>query len=144
MNRINLICLGVKDVGKSMKFYQGIGFKCYEKAENPPIVFFDNQGTKLELFQLDELAKDINIQSPPKRSTSEFGGFTLAINMKTKAEVDNFFLKVTNNQGKIVKPPQIVSWGGYSGYFKDLDGYYWEVAYGKDWEFDEQEMLIIK
>lgn len=51
--------------------------------------------------------------------------------MKTKAEVDDFFLKVVNNQGEIVKLPQIVSWGGYSGYFKDLDGYYWEVAYGK-------------
>ena len=27
-------------------------------------------------------------------------------------------------------------WGGYGGYFTDLDGYYWEVAYGQDWEFD--------
>ncbi|MEY9140348.1 putative glyoxalase superfamily protein PhnB [Mammaliicoccus lentus] len=34
-------------------------------------------------------------------------------------------------------------WGGYSGYFTDLDGYMWEVAYGPDWTFDNQDMLII-
>ena len=28
-----------------------------------------------------------------------------------------------------VKKPQQASWGGYSGYFKDLDGYLWEVAF---------------
>jgi predicted lactoylglutathione lyase len=28
-----------------------------------------------------------------------------------------------------VKKPQPASWGGYSGYFKDLDGYLWEVAF---------------
>ena len=28
-----------------------------------------------------------------------------------------------------IKEPQIATWGGYSGYFKDLDGYIWEVAF---------------
>jgi catechol 2,3-dioxygenase-like lactoylglutathione lyase family enzyme len=27
------------------------------------------------------------------------------------------------------KPGQQVFWGGYSGYFKDPDGFYWEVAH---------------
>ncbi|WP_262372643.1 VOC family protein [Sutcliffiella horikoshii] len=26
----------------------------------------------------------------------------------------------------IQKKPQKTDWGGYSGYFTDLDGYYWE------------------
>jgi uncharacterized glyoxalase superfamily protein PhnB len=29
----------------------------------------------------------------------------------------------------LVKKPQKVFWGGYSGYFKDLDGHLWEVAH---------------
>ena len=29
----------------------------------------------------------------------------------------------------LAKVAQKASWGGYSGYFKDLDGYLWEVAY---------------
>jgi len=30
---------------------------------------------------------------------------------------------------KLVKPAQEVFWGGYSGYFQDTEGHYWEVAY---------------
>lgn len=31
MNKINLICLGVKDMAVSLQFYKNIGFKTYEK-----------------------------------------------------------------------------------------------------------------
>jgi len=30
---------------------------------------------------------------------------------------------------EVIKPAQEVSWGGYSGYFKDPDGFLWEVAW---------------
>ncbi|MYE05932.1 MAG: VOC family protein, partial [Chloroflexi bacterium] len=29
----------------------------------------------------------------------------------------------------LVKEPEEVFWGGYSGYFSDPDGYLWELAY---------------
>lgn len=29
----------------------------------------------------------------------------------------------------IVKPAQKVFWGGYAGYFRDPEGYLWEVAH---------------
>lgn len=144
MNRINLIALGVKDMNRSMTFYKQIGFKCYEDAVNPPIVFFDNQGTKLELFPLEELANDINAADPPALSNQGFSGITFAINTKTKAEVDDLMTLAESSGGVIVKQPEIVSWGGYSGYFQDPDGYYWEVAYADTWKFDEQDMLIIE
>ncbi len=31
--------------------------------------------------------------------------------------------------GTIVKPAQATFWGGYAGYFADLDGHLWEVAW---------------
>jgi predicted lactoylglutathione lyase len=43
---------------------------------------------------------------------------------------------------KIVKEPQEVLGGGYHAYFSDLDGYYWEVAWGPDFKFDDNGMLI--
>ena len=43
----------------------------------------------------------------------------------------------------IAKEPQRVFWGGYSGYFTDPNGYYWEVAYNPYWNFDEQDMLVL-
>jgi len=38
MNRINIICLGVRSMEKSLSFYKNIGFKTYVKEDNPPIV----------------------------------------------------------------------------------------------------------
>lgn len=108
MNRINLICLGVSDISKSLQFYKSIGFECSEKNENPPIVFFNNSGSKLELFPLNELVKDIS----PTISKNAFSGITLAINMKSKQEVDDLIQLVQSVGGKIIKEPVLVDWGG--------------------------------
>ena len=140
MNRINLICLGVRDMEKSLAFYKNIGFHTFEEGNNPAIVFFNNQGTKLELFPLDELAKDINADNPPIITTGGFNGITLAINLKSEQEVDAFMDMVAVHGGIIVKK----FWGGYSGYFRDPDGYQWEVAYAEVWKFDGNNMLIIE
>ncbi|APH20435.1 glyoxalase/Bleomycin resistance /Dioxygenase superfamily protein [Clostridium botulinum] len=53
MNRINIICLGVRDMEKSIKFYRdGLGFKTDELNNNPDVIFFSTSGTKLEVFHL--------------------------------------------------------------------------------------------
>ena len=145
MNRINLIALGVKDIRKSLDFYKNIGFEASVTVdeEKPVIVFFNNEGSKLELFPLEELAKDINRENPPAISSGGFPGFTLAYNGKSAAEVDAIFKRVKDAGAQIVKQPETLAWGGYGGYFVDPDGYYWEVAYGADWEFDENNMLMI-
>jgi len=33
------------------------------------------------------------------------------------------------NWYKIIKPGQKTTWGGFSGYFADLDDHLWEVAF---------------
>ncbi|MCK1991415.1 VOC family protein [Peribacillus muralis] len=143
MNRVNLITLGVKDMSKSLTFYRdGLGFHTSIKEDGPSIVFFNNAGTKLALYPLEELAKDISELEPPNRGG--FSGMTLAYNAKSVEEVNEIMDKAKKAGGIIVKTPQEVFWGGYSGYFSDLDGYYWEVAYSKDWRFDEQDMLVIE
>ncbi|WP_430788304.1 VOC family protein [Virgibacillus flavescens] len=143
MNRLNLLTLGVDDIGKSLTFYRdGLGFETTEDSDNPEIVFFNNAGTKLALYPLNELAKDINENEPPVRG--KFPGITLAYNAKSAEEVDEVMEKAKLAGGSIVKPPERVFWGGYSGYFTDPDGYYWEVAFGDNWEFDKNDMLIIK
>ncbi|MPN57058.1 hypothetical protein SDC9_204752 [bioreactor metagenome] len=144
MNRINLICLGVRDIARSLAFYKALGFVTYERDENPPIVFFDNQGSKLELYPIDKLAEDISAECPPAPGPGGFSGITLACNMKSEAEVDALFAVVERCGGRIAKHPERVFWGGYSGYFQDPDGYHWEVAYGDVWTFDENDMLVIE
>lgn len=145
MNRLNLITLGVKDMVESLTFYRdGLGFEVfvYGDESSPDVIFFNNAGTKISLFQIDRLVKDINEENPPQLGHG-FAGITLAYNGKSKEEVDEVFLLAERAGAKIIKKPETVFWGGYSGYFQDPNGYYWEVAYGDSWEFDENDMLII-
>jgi uncharacterized glyoxalase superfamily protein PhnB len=60
--------------------------------------------------------------------------------MQNQKEVDEVLTKVATLSATIAKPAQKVFWGGYSGYFKDLDGYLIEVAYNPFWELDENEI----
>jgi uncharacterized protein len=144
MNQINLICLGVRNMEASLAFYRdGLDFETSVKENAPNIVFFNNNGTKLELFPLEQLQKDIGGDNPPALSTGGFPGFTLAYNAKTEQEVDYVIEKAARAGATIIKQPQRVDWGGYSGYFTDPDGYYWEVAFSEHWKFDKNNMLII-
>lgn len=146
MNRLNLITLGVKDMVESLTFYrEGLGFEVvvYGEETNPDVMFFNNGGTKISLFPIDRLVNDINEANPPEISPG-FGGITLAYNGKSKEEVDHVFALAKKAGATIVKEPETVFWGGYSGYFQDPNGYYWEVAYGDMWQFDENDMLIIQ
>ena len=141
MNKISIICLGVRSMEKAIRFYRdGLGYKTDCKIDNPPVCFFDTPGTKFELYPLDLLTKDISENDPPKIG-SGFGGITLAYNVESKEEVDKTIELVRNAGGTIIKEPQDAFWGGYHAYFADLDGYYWEVAWGPNFKYDENGML---
>ncbi|MCR1897931.1 VOC family protein [Irregularibacter muris] len=143
MNKITCICLGVRSMEKSIKFYRDkLGFQTDEKGNNPDVVFFNTPGTKFELFPLELLAKDISEDNPPKIANS-FAGITLAYNVEQKEDVDKIIALARNAGAEIVKEPQDVFWGGYHAYFADLDGYYWEVAWGPNFKYDTNGMLVL-
>lgn len=97
------------------------------------LALFDLGGIILALHPREELAADTTLPYQP----GTFGGLTLSHNTRSEKEVDEILEKVAALGGTIVKPAQKVYWGGYSGYFKDLDGHLFEVAYNPFWELDE-------
>lgn len=145
MNRVNIITLGTKDIVKSHDFFKKLGFDTSVRGQelNPDIIFFRNEGTRIALYPLEELARDVNKDNPPKIGGG-FPGITLAYNAKSNEEVDEILNRAELAGAIIAKKPQKTDWGGYGGYFIDLDGYYWEIAYGEFWEFDESNMLVIE
>lgn len=143
MNKITCICLGVRSMERAIKFYRdGLGFKTDEKENNPKVVFFDTAWTKFELYPLDLLVEDINEENPPKIN-SGFAGVTLAYNVEFKEDVDKVIELARSAGATIAKEPQDVFWGGYHAYFADLNGYYWEVAWGHNFKYDENGLLIL-
>lgn len=142
MNKVTVICLGVRNMKDSVHFYRDkLGFKTDEKRDNPEVIFFNTPGTKFELFPLEELAKDICESDPPAIGRG-FGGITLAYNVEHKEDVQKIVNLARSAGATIVKEPQDVFWGGYHAYFADLDGYYWEIVWGPNFQFDQDGMLV--
>ncbi len=52
-----------------------------------------------------------------------YQSFALAHNARSKEEVDLICSRLKDNGAMIVKEPEEVFWGGYSGYFSDPDGH---------------------
>lgn len=137
--RLNIITLGVKDLEKSLAFYEGGLNWERSSASQGDIVFFNLGGIVLALYPLEELAKDANTTS----EGNGFRGFTLAYNTQSEQEVDEV-LKLAKKAGAtIAKPAEKAFWGGYSGYFKDPDGFLIEVAYNPFTELNDQGALMM-
>jgi uncharacterized protein len=124
--KISLITLGVSNLEQSILFYRdGLHLPMRERKEEEDIAFFELEGTWLALYPREALADDAQVSS----QGDGFRGMTLAHNEPSREEVDVVYAEAIQAGAKVVKKPQEVFWGGYSGYFTDLDGHLWEVAY---------------
>ena len=134
--KLNLITLGVHDLEKSIKFYEKLGWK-KSKHSVEGLALFPLGGITLALHSRHELAADAAVEDKP----TGFSGITFSLNAKSEEEVNAVFAEAEKAGAKITKPAQKVYWGGYSGYFADLDGNLIEVAFNPFWELDEADNL---
>jgi len=132
--RITMVSLGVNDLIQATEFYKQV-LDTSPNTSSEGITFIELPGAWLTLYPLDKLAEDISPDVPTARNA--FSGITLAYNAQSKDEVVAIMERVKTAGGQIVKEAQDTFWGGFSGYFSDLDGYYWEVAWGPMFEFDD-------
>ncbi len=137
--RIKVLTLGVGDLEKSLVFYRdGMGLPTPgiigTEFQDGAVVFFDlNDDLILALYPKTALAKDAKVPvSPP--SPAEF---SIGHNVKSKQEVDAVMKQAEKAGAKITGPAHDRFWGGYSGYFQDLDGHLWEIAWNPQWEVKE-------
>jgi len=135
--KLNIITLGVADFEKALHFYeQGLAWKKSAFSQGN-IAFFPLGGMVLALYPRHLLAEDAQVAN----EATGFSGITIAYNARSEAEVDEVLAKVEQLGARIIKQAQKVFWGGYSGYFKDLDGHLFEVAFNPFGELDENENL---
>ncbi|AIK96882.1 VOC family protein [Candidatus Odyssella acanthamoebae] len=122
--RINIITLGTHDLAAAIHFYEdGLSFP--RMSFEGDVAFFNLNGSCLAVYPWELLAKDATVA---KEGTG-FRGITLAHNVNSEAEVNVVLEQAKAAGANIVKPAQATDWGGFSGYFSDLDGHLWEVAF---------------
>lgn len=135
--RISLITLGVDDLVRARRFYEeGLGWQAKDAPEG--VVFYQLPGIALALFGRDDLAADAR-----HPVDGRFSGITIAINQRTEADVDAVLSQAAAAGATILKPAEKVFWGGYSGYFADLDSHVWEVAVNPAWTINDDGTLTI-
>ena len=137
--RINFLTLGVNDLQKSLKFLRdGFGWHTQgiigTEYEHGAIVLFDlSGGMMLSLYQRENLAWDSGLEQQPESATE----FSIGHLVNTEDEVNAIMKQAEKAGATIIKPAQKTFWGGYGGYFKDLDGHLWEIAHNPAFEIED-------
>ncbi|MGH7254965.1 MAG: VOC family protein, partial [Nitrospirales bacterium] len=123
-SRIKVLTLGVSDLEKSLTFYRdGLGLPTEgiigTEFEEGAVVFFRmNDDLILALYPKVALAKDAKLPVSPPSPTE----FSIGHIVKSKQEVDAIMKQAHMAGAKVTDPAHDRFWGGYSGYFQDLDG----------------------
>ncbi len=123
--RVSLVTLGVADLSASRAFYRRLGWR-ESSVSNESIAFFACGPMALALYGRAVLAADTGITDA---GPAAFNGVTLAHNVRHRDDVAAVLAEAVAAGATLVKPAQDAHWGGHHGYFADLDGHLWEVAF---------------
>jgi len=116
--RISLVTLGVRDLGRARAFYEALGWTGAQQPDDE-VAFFQAGGMIFGLWTA------LGGHGAP--------GIELAHNVRSPQEVDAVLGEAERAGGTIIRPAHRADWGGYTGAFADLDGYVWEVAHNPGW-----------
>jgi uncharacterized protein len=137
--RFTMVTLGVSNMRASIAFYEALGFARKFKVTGEAVAFFETGGTAIGLFPWDQLAQDATLPEHPRPQT--FRGITLAWNCNSPEEVEEVLDFAVSKGARLLKPAHKTDYGGYSGYFADLDSHLWEVVVAPNIEVGEDRRV---
>jgi predicted enzyme related to lactoylglutathione lyase len=125
--QLNVVTLGARDFGTLREFYIGLGWSLAVDLED--FAAFETRGAVLTLFPLESLAADGHVSAAP-RTPGAMRGFSLAINVEQRSQVDETIEAVREAGGRVTKEPEdATEFEGRSAYFADPEDNFWEVVH---------------
>jgi catechol 2,3-dioxygenase-like lactoylglutathione lyase family enzyme len=128
--RVSLITLGVRELARSRRFYQALGWD--PGFDGDDVIFFQAGCMIVALWDRAHLADDSGVED-----SGGWGGVALAYNTRSPQEVDAIMAEAEAAGAAISRPAGETFWGGYSGVFVDPDGHPWEVAHNPGWRVND-------
>src|SRR2546429_5307164 len=117
--RITMVTLGVRDLGRARAFYEALGWTGAQQPDNE-VAFYQAGGMVFGLWAA------LGGHGAP--------GVELAHNVRSPQEVDAVLAEAERAGGTIRRPAARAEWGGYTGAFADPEGYVCEIAHNPDLE----------
>jgi catechol 2,3-dioxygenase-like lactoylglutathione lyase family enzyme len=141
--RIDIITLGVADVGMAKKFYvEGLGWEVALEVPGDILFVQVNHGLLLAFFGAHDLEADVTPgASPPSHSVPP--PMSLAQVVATEDDVIALCDRARDAGATILKEPQQADFGGFHCYFADPSGFRWEIATNPGWQVDEHGKVTI-
>jgi len=127
--RISLVTLGVKDLGRERAFYEAMGWSGASQPDDE-VCFFQVGGMVFGLWTA------LGGHGAP--------GVELAYNVRTPEEVTSVLAAAERAGGSVKRPAAKAEWGGTTGAFADPEGYVWEVAHNPDWKIEPDGSIRIR
>jgi catechol 2,3-dioxygenase-like lactoylglutathione lyase family enzyme len=126
--RVSLVTLAVADVARSYGFYvDGLGWEPEVHVPGEVLMIRAAEKVVLSLWSAQEFEEEVG----PINRGGGVAPITLSHNVATEEEVDEI-LALARSLGAEASTPERRSWGGYTGYFADPDGFRWEIAMNPD------------
>ena len=136
--RLSMITLGVRDLERSRRFYEALGWKTESDQDTGDPVFFQAGCMVVALWDRARLAEDSVVTDG-----GGWGGMTLAHSVRSEQEVEELTEQARKAGATIAREPGKTFWGGYDAIFIDPDGHPWEIAHNPRWTIEEDGSLRI-
>ncbi|WP_068161708.1 VOC family protein [Rhodococcus phenolicus] len=124
--RLSFVTLAVADVARSRTFYvDGLGWTPTVDIAGDVLMFQVGEHVVLSLW--DRAAFEAEVGGPI--ASGGTAPVTLAHNVAARDEVDRVLAAARTAGAERITGGTDREWGGYTGYFADPDGFFWEVAW---------------
>jgi hypothetical protein len=138
--RLHLILLGVENVERSRKFYEALGWAVSPTGADD-FVKIDLGGQALILFSAENFAEEV-FGEKEERGQAKYSGIAFAHLVKKPEQVGQILSRALQAGATLVKPTSRTPWG-INAFFKDPDGFLFEIDYEDVWVFDQQDRLVV-
>ena len=134
---MSLVTLGVADYARAKAFYEALGWS--PALDIQETAFFQAGGLIVVLWERGKLADDVGISDDGAR----WGGIALAHNVHSREDVHEVIEQARAAGAEVTREPAETFYGGYAGYFRDLDGHAWEVAHNPGFGLDDDGNVVL-